>query len=220
MSNALMIVGAATLGTVGIEPPRGQSDLSKLSEMDGKYTSVLSTSLNAGRHNLYAGHRSHSSHSSHSSHRSHSSGSGSSYRSYSPPPAPYTPPPQSSYTAPASSLSSETSAGSERGSATYSGKSLQPANRANSPASNKLALDPGSSTKPTSAGGSRDADALKLLIMRVQAALYSKGYDPGAIDGTLTQETQTALRAFQRAHGIRVTGTMTTPTLNALGVRL
>lgn len=55
MSNALMIVGAATLGTLGTEPPKGQSELSRLSELDGKYATVLSTSLNAGRHNLYAG---------------------------------------------------------------------------------------------------------------------------------------------------------------------
>jgi peptidoglycan hydrolase-like protein with peptidoglycan-binding domain len=56
--------------------------------------------------------------------------------------------------------------------------------------------------------------------MRVQAALYSKGYDPGAIDGVLSPETQSALRMFQLAHGIRATGTMTTPTLDALGVRI
>ncbi|KOB01495.1 peptidoglycan-binding protein [Xanthomonas arboricola] len=56
--------------------------------------------------------------------------------------------------------------------------------------------------------------------MRVQAALYSKGYDPGAIDGTLTPETKLALRLFQRAYGLKATGTMTTPTLDALGVRL
>jgi Putative peptidoglycan binding domain. len=79
-------------------------------------------------------------------------------------------------------------------------------------------LEPSAYDKPAKEG--RDADALKLLIMRVQAALYSKGYDPGAIDGTLTPETQSALRMFQLAHGIRATGTMTTPTLDALGVRL
>jgi len=66
----------------------------------------------------------------------------------------------------------------------------------------------------------RDADQLKLLIMRVQAALYSKGYDPGAIDGTLSPQTQSALRMFQLTYGIKVTGTMTTATLDALGVRI
>nr|WP_313225421.1 hypothetical protein [Stenotrophomonas pavanii] len=48
-------------------------------------------------------------------------------------------------------------------------------------------MEPGTYDKPVTEG--RDADALKLLIMRVQAALYSKGYDPGAIDGVLTPET-------------------------------
>jgi len=66
----------------------------------------------------------------------------------------------------------------------------------------------------------QDADELRMLIMRVQAALYSKGLDPGAIDGVLSQKTQTALRTFQRRYGLQVTGTMTTPTLDALGVRL
>jgi len=97
-------------------------------------------------------------------------------------------------------------------------QNLEPAAQANSRSTNSLTLEPGTYDKPVTEG--RDANALKLLIMRVQAALYSKGYDPGAIDGVLTPETQSALRMFQLAHGIRATGTMTTPTLDALGVRL
>lgn len=100
----------------------------------------------------------------------------------------------------------------------YPTQNLEPATRANSRSTNNLALEPGTYDKPATEG--RDADALKLLIMRVQAALCSKGYDPGAIDGVLTPETQSALRMFQLAHGIRATGTMTTPTLDALGVRI
>lgn len=64
------------------------------------------------------------------------------------------------------------------------------------------------------------ADQLRLMIMRVQAALYIKGYDPGAIDGELTESTKLALRKFQSAHGLVVTGKMTTQTMNALGVAL
>ena len=64
------------------------------------------------------------------------------------------------------------------------------------------------------------ADQLRLMIMRVQAALYAKGYDPGAIDGELTESTKLALRKFQGAHGLAVTGKMTTQTMNALGVTL
>ncbi|WP_447596254.1 peptidoglycan-binding protein [Stenotrophomonas rhizophila] len=56
--------------------------------------------------------------------------------------------------------------------------------------------------------------------MRVQAALYSKGLDPGAIDGVLSPQTQAALRTFQTRYALPVTGTMTTATLDALGVRL
>jgi His-Xaa-Ser repeat protein HxsA len=58
------------------------------------------------------------------------------------------------------------------------------------------------------------------MIMRVQAALYSKGYDPGAIDGVMGEKTRSALRKFQQDHGLIATGSMTTETLNALGVRL
>src|SRR3546814_3084004 len=46
------------------------------------------------------------------------------------------------------------------------------------------------------------ADQLRLMIMRVQAALYVKGYDPGAIDGELTESTKLALQKFQGAHGL------------------
>ena len=64
------------------------------------------------------------------------------------------------------------------------------------------------------------ADQLRLMIMRVQAALYAKGYDPGAIDGELTESTKLALRKFQNARGLVPTGKMTTQTMNALGVAL
>lgn len=64
------------------------------------------------------------------------------------------------------------------------------------------------------------ADQLRLMIMRVQAALYAKGYDPGAIDGELTESTKLALRKFQSAHGLVVSGKMTTQTMDALGVAL
>lgn len=56
--------------------------------------------------------------------------------------------------------------------------------------------------------------------MRVQAALFSKDYDPGAIDGVMSAQNQAALRQFQKDHGLPITGTMTTQSLNFLGVRL
>lgn len=72
------------------------------------------------------------------------------------------------------------------------------------------------SPSPTRANG----DQLKLMIMRIQAALYSKGYDPGAIDGVMTPETKAALAKFQGVHGLPANSKMTTATLNALGVAL
>jgi His-Xaa-Ser repeat protein HxsA len=59
-----------------------------------------------------------------------------------------------------------------------------------------------------------------MMIMRVQAALFSRGYDPGAIDGVMGAKTRSALIHFQTAQGLTATGTMTTETLNALGVRV
>jgi His-Xaa-Ser repeat protein HxsA len=64
------------------------------------------------------------------------------------------------------------------------------------------------------------ADELRSMIMRVQAALYTRGYDPGAIDGILSEPTKNALGGFQAAHGLPRTRSMTTATLNALGVSL
>lgn len=63
-------------------------------------------------------------------------------------------------------------------------------------------------------------DQLQLMIMRVQAALYARGYDPGAIDGEMSVKTKEALRLFQAAHGLPANAKMATETLNALGVAL
>lgn len=104
------------------------------------------------------------------------------------------------------------------GGSTSNVQSLQPSTSRPSSTGNNLTLEPSPTTRLPSQ--SRDADTLKLLIMRVQAALYSKGFLTGAIDGTLSTETRQALRMFQLAHGISATVTMTTPTLDSQGVRL
>ena len=107
-----------------------------------------------------------------------------------------------------------------------------PATPATPPASDASNLDnssqpPASSTAPSSPPQSSphaqqkpSADQLTMMIMRVQAALYSKGYNPGAIDGQLSEATKGALRKFQGARGLTATGTMTTETLSALGIAL
>ncbi|KQV53604.1 peptidoglycan-binding protein [Pelomonas sp. Root1217] len=54
--------------------------------------------------------------------------------------------------------------------------------------------------------------------MRVQIALTRLGLYSSQVDGVLNAETQEALKHFQQLKGLPRSGTMTTPTLNALGV--
>ena len=61
-------------------------------------------------------------------------------------------------------------------------------------------------------GAVRNADA-----MAVQVALDRAGFSPGVIDGTIGQQTAKALRGFQEANGLEVTGTLDAGTRAALG---
>jgi peptidoglycan hydrolase-like protein with peptidoglycan-binding domain len=51
-----------------------------------------------------------------------------------------------------------------------------------------------------------------------QEGLRRFGYEPGPIDGIMRFETASALRAFQRAHGLSVTGRTNPETLATLGI--
>lgn len=53
-------------------------------------------------------------------------------------------------------------------------------------------------------------------VADVQEQLAQQGYYRGAIDGILGSETRRAIRSYQRSHGLRVTGTLTPGTLQAL----
>src|SRR5262249_2872377 len=55
-------------------------------------------------------------------------------------------------------------------------------------------------------------------IQMTQQALKDKGYDPGPIDGVQGPQTVAALKAYQKAEGLRVTGRADAETLNKLGV--
>jgi Putative peptidoglycan binding domain len=72
---------------------------------------------------------------------------------------------------------------------------------------------PASSTAPSSASPRRD------LVRQVQERLQTVGFNPGTIDGSMGPQTSQALRSFQNAQGLRATGDLDEPTLNALGVR-
>jgi peptidoglycan hydrolase-like protein with peptidoglycan-binding domain len=57
-------------------------------------------------------------------------------------------------------------------------------------------------------------------IKNAKEALKAKGIDPGPINGTLDSKTQQALRQFQQANNLPVTGTLDQATATKLGVRL
>ena len=62
---------------------------------------------------------------------------------------------------------------------------------------------------PVQAGG---AD-----VERAQQALKQMGHDPGPIDGVMGAQTAAAIRAYQKAHGLRVTGQLDAATTAKLG---
>ena len=57
------------------------------------------------------------------------------------------------------------------------------------------------------------------LVRQVQERLQTVGFSPGGIDGSMGPKTQQALRCFQNAKGLRTTGDLDEPTLNALGIQ-
>jgi hypothetical protein len=52
----------------------------------------------------------------------------------------------------------------------------------------------------------------------VQEALKSKGFDPGTADGVIGPKTNQAIRDFQKANNLQVTGRLDEKTTSALGV--
>lgn len=57
-------------------------------------------------------------------------------------------------------------------------------------------------------------------IKKAKQALKAKGLNPGPIDGTLDSKTQQALRDFQKANKLPVTGVLDPQTAEKLGVNL
>ena len=64
-----------------------------------------------------------------------------------------------------------------------------------------------------------DEGAADSSVSQVQSALSREGYYSGAVDGSLGPETRNALRRYQRARGLSVTGRVDRATINALGLR-
>jgi len=73
---------------------------------------------------------------------------------------------------------------------------------------------PGAGDQGTMAGVTADD------IKKAKEALKAKGLNPGPIDGVLDGKTQQALRDFQKANKLPVTGDLDQQTAEKLGVRL
>ena len=55
-------------------------------------------------------------------------------------------------------------------------------------------------------------------IRALQRELSRDGHDAGAVDGVWGENTRQALRSYQQSHSLEPTGTLTLPTLSALGI--
>lgn len=73
-----------------------------------------------------------------------------------------------------------------------------------------------SGTRP--AGTSSENTYSENTVRSVQQRLNEKGYDAGAVDGRWGSNTENALRKFQQAQNLPVTGTLDTQTTAALGI--
>jgi peptidoglycan hydrolase-like protein with peptidoglycan-binding domain len=88
---------------------------------------------------------------------------------------------------------------------------LQPSGKLDGPTLTKLGLN----KENGSANAERFGEA---TIRRVQQTLNARGYEAGPVNGTLGESTQRALRAFQKAENLQVTGNLNPRTLKALGI--
>jgi lipid-binding SYLF domain-containing protein/peptidoglycan hydrolase-like protein with peptidoglycan-binding domain len=76
--------------------------------------------------------------------------------------------------------------------------------------------------RTTAAGAAREQKqraAVSDEIKKVQEALRDKGYDPGPIDGVLGPRTRAALRSYQQAENLAMTGRLDPETAAKLGGR-
>ncbi|WP_420419843.1 His-Xaa-Ser repeat protein HxsA [Pacificispira sp.] len=104
------------------------------------------------------------------------------------------------------------SGGSYSGSTGSTGSYTPPATGNSTPPSSVLPQSPATTTLPG------HSEKFRQIVMRVQAALFSRGYYNGSIDGLVGPQTRAAVSKFQRDNGQTITGTLTPELLNALQV--
>lgn len=67
---------------------------------------------------------------------------------------------------------------------------------------------------------SKSQSANRSAVARVQAGLSRLGYEPGPIDGDMGIQTENAIRAYQRDHGLLVDGRASLPLAEHIEQRL
>jgi len=87
------------------------------------------------------------------------------------------------------------------------------------PASPAISPGPKSSTDGNMHASRAGASGSDAQVMAMQQALKDKGFDPGAIDGTVGPRTTAAVRAYQKAENLTLTGQMDADTAAKLGVK-
>ena len=75
-----------------------------------------------------------------------------------------------------------------------------------------------SETKEKVTGKAKGEHAGNADVRAAQQALKDKGHDPGPIDGKMGPRTSAALKDYQKAEGMKVTGRLDTETSAKLGV--
>jgi peptidoglycan hydrolase-like protein with peptidoglycan-binding domain len=65
---------------------------------------------------------------------------------------------------------------------------------------------------------SAGASAESATIRQAQERLMSQGFNPGAVDGKLGQQTQQGLKDFQQSRGLEPSGQLDPQTIAALGL--
>jgi hypothetical protein len=88
-----------------------------------------------------------------------------------------------------------------------------------SPAAEAAPASDGDMAQAPAAPGRRTTPRLGAAVIRqAQERLTQVGFDPGPLDGRLGHQTDSALRQFQAASGLPVSGKLERATLRALGV--
>jgi Putative peptidoglycan binding domain len=106
------------------------------------------------------------------------------------------------------------SAGSTEGSKAGKGPGSSAQGKESGSQSGRIGSGPETSTGSRSAGST----AGQQDVRQVQEALKDKGHDPGPIDGVMGSQTKQALRDFQKANGLKQTGTLDTQTKEKLNI--